>query len=275
MDKQGVEQMTPKIIKDFPGKTVAQYLKATGSLPDEHILQVPSELLLLFSDPLMGPSIKKFTSDVQRELAAAEKELVRLRKDPDDTVSDHPGCVFCMEAGTPVGDGEVCPKCGDRLPTRRLRRTEAELAAANAECQRALVREEQAKKELRQREERKAVSGRARNLSAQIVWDDLRRQLAAALKAKEELERRERVVSAIIANNKDVATLIGERIGDDAYIDGLVEAKEEAEQDARRYRWLRSAGWFDDAIMESEHMNELFPETIDAAIDVALLGDKP
>jgi hypothetical protein len=118
-----------KIIKDFPGKTVDQYLKATGSLPDEHILQMPSELLLLFSDPLMGPAIKKFTSDVQRELAAAEKELVRLRKDPDDVLSEHPGCVFCMEAGTPVGDGEVCPKCGDRLPTRRERHLEAELAA--------------------------------------------------------------------------------------------------------------------------------------------------
>ena len=45
---------------------------------------------------------------------------------------------------------------------------------------------------------------------------------------------------------------------------------EAVERDAARYRWLRSAGWFDDAIMESEHMNELFPETIDRAIDAAL-----
>ena len=45
---------------------------------------------------------------------------------------------------------------------------------------------------------------------------------------------------------------------------------EAVERDAARYRWLRSAGWFDDAIMESEHMNELFPETIDRAIDDAL-----
>jgi hypothetical protein len=33
-----------------------------------------------------------------------------------------------MEAGTPVGDGEVCPKCGDRLPTKRERQLERELA---------------------------------------------------------------------------------------------------------------------------------------------------
>ena len=65
----------------------------------------------------------------QAQLAAAQKELVRLRKDPDDALSEHPGCVYCMEAGTPVKDGEVCPKCGDRLPTRQERSLEKELAA--------------------------------------------------------------------------------------------------------------------------------------------------
>jgi hypothetical protein len=49
-----------------------------------------------------------------------------------------------------------------------------------------------------------------------------------------------------------------------------LQAVAQLEKDAARYRWLRSAGWFDDAIMEREHMNELFPETIDAAIDAAL-----
>lgn len=53
----------------------------------------------------------------------------------------------------------------------------------------------------------------------------------------------------------------------------LAQARAElraAQRDAERYRWLRSAGWFDDAIMEREHMNELFPETIDRAIDAAM-----
>jgi len=63
----------PTIIKDFPGEAVDKYLKATGKLPSEHHLQVPSELMLLFSDPLRGPAINKFADDVQRELAAALK----------------------------------------------------------------------------------------------------------------------------------------------------------------------------------------------------------
>lgn len=32
--------------------------------------------------------------------------------------SEHPGCVYCMKAGTKVKQGEVCPVCGDRLPTQ-------------------------------------------------------------------------------------------------------------------------------------------------------------
>ncbi len=73
---------------------------------------------------------------LNRELAAAQTEIVRLSKDPDDTLSDHPGCTYCMEEGTTVKDGEVCPKCGDRLPTRRVRRLEAELAVAVATLRR-------------------------------------------------------------------------------------------------------------------------------------------
>jgi len=32
--------------------------------------------------------------------------------------SEHPGCVYCMEAGSSVKQGEVCPVCRDRLPTQ-------------------------------------------------------------------------------------------------------------------------------------------------------------
>src|SRR5262249_25271063 len=71
-----------------------------------------------------------FARALERALAAKEAELVRLRLPPEDTMSEHPGCVYCMEAGTPVRLGEVCPKCGDRLPTR----TEVELRAELAQC---------------------------------------------------------------------------------------------------------------------------------------------
>ena len=49
-----------------------------------------------------------------------------------------------------------------------------------------------------------------------------------------------------------------------------LRSSEAVQRDAARYRWLRSAGWFDDAIMEIERLNELFPETIDRAIDAAM-----
>ena len=32
--------------------------------------------------------------------------------------SEHPGCAYCMSAGTPVNQGDICPVCGDRLPTQ-------------------------------------------------------------------------------------------------------------------------------------------------------------
>src|SRR5262249_12733948 len=34
---------------------------------------------------------------LERALAAKEAELVRLRLPPEDTMSEHPGCVYCME----------------------------------------------------------------------------------------------------------------------------------------------------------------------------------
>jgi hypothetical protein len=66
-------------------------------------------------------------TNAEAALAEAQKEIERLRKDPSETLSEHPGCVYCMEAGTPVKDGEVCPKCGDRLPTKLERKQAAQL----------------------------------------------------------------------------------------------------------------------------------------------------
>lgn len=48
---------------------------------------------------------------------ALETEIIRLMENPRDTMSEHPGCVYCMEAGSPVQDGQVCSECGDRNPT--------------------------------------------------------------------------------------------------------------------------------------------------------------
>jgi hypothetical protein len=62
------------------------------------------------------PKLMKEAADA---LEAAEAEIKRLRLPPNETLSDHPGCGYCMEAGTPIRPGQVCPRCGDRLPTKR------------------------------------------------------------------------------------------------------------------------------------------------------------
>ena len=65
-----------------------------------------------------------------------EAEVARLRLPPDETMSAHPGCAYCMGAGTPVRPGQVCPECGDRLPTKReyeANELEAKLAQAHAD----------------------------------------------------------------------------------------------------------------------------------------------
>jgi hypothetical protein len=49
------------------------------------------------------------TALVVRQL---EQELQKMPPSP------WPGCGFCMEKGTPVKGGEICPKCGDRSPKR-------------------------------------------------------------------------------------------------------------------------------------------------------------
>lgn len=54
---------------------------------------------------------------------ALEAEIIRLMKNPREVLSEHPGCVYCMEAGTPVQDGEVCSECGDRNPTEAERKS--------------------------------------------------------------------------------------------------------------------------------------------------------
>lgn len=46
-----------------------------------------------------------------------EAEVKRLMKNHKETLSEYPGCVYCMERGTPVRSGEVCSECGDRKPT--------------------------------------------------------------------------------------------------------------------------------------------------------------
>ena len=71
--------------------------------------------------------LERESAALAERMGGAEREIARLSKDPGDVLSDHPGCVYCMEAGTPVGDGEVCPKCGDRLPTKTERRLEQRL----------------------------------------------------------------------------------------------------------------------------------------------------
>lgn len=54
-----------------------------------------------------------------RALLRQREEIERLKLPPLETCSEHPGCAYCMEAGSPVRPGQVCPTCGDRLPSDR------------------------------------------------------------------------------------------------------------------------------------------------------------
>lgn len=69
-----------------------------------------------------------------RQAAAALRELrdenARLRGPCE---SEHPGCAFCMAAGTPVAAGCVCPRCGDRTPTHEFRAACARIAELERE----------------------------------------------------------------------------------------------------------------------------------------------
>lgn len=65
------------------------------------------------------------TAAVMERAERAEAECERLRLPPELTLSEHPGCTLCMMAGTSVRAGEVCPKCGDRLPTKWQREAES------------------------------------------------------------------------------------------------------------------------------------------------------
>lgn len=82
------------------------------------------------------------STDVKEEhelmvmLNEAAAEIERLCLPPDETMSDYPGCVYCMEKDTPIRLGMVCPKCGDRLPTKReydLQRQEKVYAVCTGE----------------------------------------------------------------------------------------------------------------------------------------------
>ena len=83
-----------------------------------------------YADAHIIEDFTDFTEALELEAAALRERVAWLMKAPEDTCSPHPGCVYCMEAGTPVGRGEVCPKCGDRLPTRTEDTLREQLAAA-------------------------------------------------------------------------------------------------------------------------------------------------
>lgn len=55
-----------------------------------------------------------------KALGQLAREVLRLMQNPKKALSDHPGCGYCMSSDSPikVGVGEVCPVCGDRLPTQ-------------------------------------------------------------------------------------------------------------------------------------------------------------
>lgn len=62
--------------------------------------------------------LRKKTTSLSGYTGAIEEEIMRLMQSPDDVLSDHPGCAYCMEKGTPVKPGQVCSECGDRSPYR-------------------------------------------------------------------------------------------------------------------------------------------------------------
>jgi hypothetical protein len=95
---------------------------ASGS-PDISVLV--AKLIPLKAVYNMAPSDAARINEAIVELRALEAERDRLMLPPDETLSEHPGCVYCMEAGTPVRRGQVCPKCGDRAPTKDYYRAES------------------------------------------------------------------------------------------------------------------------------------------------------
>lgn len=86
---------------------------------------------LVSFDPNNEDEIKDAATEIARRFHEMKDENERLRKAPEDTLSANPGCAHCMGADTAVKAGEVCPQCGDRLPTRTELMLRAELDAAN------------------------------------------------------------------------------------------------------------------------------------------------
>lgn len=85
---------------------------------DEAVSAVPFDLASQLSRAQEAVKLCQDEISYQnRKRKEAEAEVERLRLPPEETMSDHPGCGFCMEAGTPVRPGQICPKCGDRLPS--------------------------------------------------------------------------------------------------------------------------------------------------------------
>jgi len=58
-----------------------------------------------------------------------------------------------------------------------------------------------------------------------------------------------------------------------AELPGVLQAERDA-IDARRYRWLREANWTDCTIMGEVGIRDGEPETLDAAIDAAMRGER-
>ena len=87
--------------------------KTPSAIIDGHEPATPADSGLLLTD-IASPFNACMFKD---HCLALKAENERLRLPPDETMSKYPGCVYCMEAGTPIRPGQVCPQCGDRRPT--------------------------------------------------------------------------------------------------------------------------------------------------------------
>ena len=87
--------MTERMEKKMPGDLNEQGATVSGP-PSEHLseLKLPSELLLLLSDPLMGPAIKTAVERFSEHVRALERKAELLGKQLDETQR------ICIDRGT-------------------------------------------------------------------------------------------------------------------------------------------------------------------------------
>jgi len=171
--------------------------------------------------------------EIAENVTRLEGELDRLRLPPDETMSEHPGCVACMKADTTVRPGQVCSECGDRLPTKR------EYEAVRLE--RELDESQRGQRELC------------------VAIGNVTDQLAAA---QEKITRQaERIRYLEGATNHADGTPLSK---------ALAEC-EALRADALRYRWLRNIPGNEDMLLalETACSEPDSPEAFDAAIDTA------